>query len=207
MTSDEYDVAEADAADATAHDAADVWVEGIDVFEHHCIGFAGARAQGTEVAIVRAGRGTRQDARWIEHARSAYRSGMALASYWHLYPSRTDPHHQAELWAAAINNAHVPFGYEGFSRRVYPGFLQLTGFMSMNMNRHFGAHLQLFDHLIRGDRDSAAAHRKFYDEYMSVMDMTAEFYLQTIDVVFQRHALPKGEWVSRVRARTISILP
>jgi len=95
--------------------------------------------------------------------------------------------------------ARVPFGYEGFNRRVYPGFLQLTGFMSMNIDRHFGAHLQLFDHLIRGDGDSAAAHRKFYDEYMSVMDMTAEFYLQTVDIVFQRHALPKGEWVSRGR--------
>ena len=88
----------------------------------------------------------------------------------------------------------VPFGYEGFNRRVYPGFLQLTGFMSMNFDRHFGAHLKLFEHLIRGDGDSADAHRKFYDEYMSVMDMTAEFYLQTVDVVFQRHALPRGEW-------------
>ena len=93
----------------------------------------------------------------------------------------------------------VPFGYEGFNRRVYPGFLQLTGFMSMNFDRHFGAHLKLFDHLIRGDGDSAEAHRKFYDEYMSVMDMTAEFYLQTVDTVFQRHALPRGEWVSRGR--------
>ena len=93
----------------------------------------------------------------------------------------------------------VPFGYEGFNRRVYPGFLQLTGFMSMNFDRHFGAHLKLFEHLIRGDGDGAAAHRKFYDEYMSVMDMTAEFYLQTVDIVFQRHALPKGEWVSRGR--------
>lgn len=93
----------------------------------------------------------------------------------------------------------VPFGYEGFNRRVYPGFLQLTGFMSMNFDRHFGAHLKLFEHLIRGDGDSAEAHRRFYDEYMSVMDMTAEFYLQTVDVVFQRHALPRGEWVSRGR--------
>ena len=93
----------------------------------------------------------------------------------------------------------VPFGYEGFNRRVYPGFLQLTGFMSMNFDRHFGAHLKLFEHLIRGDGDSAEAHRKFYDEYMSVMDMTAEFYLQTVDVVFRQHALPRGEWVSRGR--------
>ncbi len=93
----------------------------------------------------------------------------------------------------------VPFGYEGFNRRVYPGFLQLTGFMSLNIDRHFGAHLQLFNHLVQDDGDSAAAHRKFYDEYMSVMDMTAEFYLQTLDVVFQRHALPRGKWTSRNR--------
>lgn len=90
----------------------------------------------------------------------------------------------------------VPFGYAGAGRRVYPGFLQLTGFMSMNIDRHFGAHMRLFDHLVTGDGDSAEAHRKFYDEYLSVMDMTAEFYLETVDVVFQRHLLPKGEWVS-----------
>jgi poly(3-hydroxybutyrate) depolymerase len=91
----------------------------------------------------------------------------------------------------------VPFGFPGVGRRVYPGFLQLSGFMSMNMDRHFGAHMRMFEHLIRGDGDSAEQHRRFYDEYMSVMDMTAEFYLQTVDLVFQRHALPKGEWISR----------
>jgi poly(3-hydroxybutyrate) depolymerase len=93
----------------------------------------------------------------------------------------------------------VPFGFPGVGRRVYPGFLQLSGFMSMNMDRHFGAHMRMFEHLIVGDGDSAEQHRRFYDEYMSVMDMTAEFYLQTVDLVFQRHALPKGEWVSRGR--------
>jgi poly(3-hydroxybutyrate) depolymerase len=67
--------------------------------------------------------------------------------------------------------------------------------MSMNMDRHLGAHLRMFEHLIRGDGDSAEAHRRFYDEYMSVMGLTAEFYLQTVDIVFQRHLLPKGEWV------------
>jgi len=91
--------------------------------------------------------------------------------------------------------SHVPFGYPGFGRAVYPGFLQLSGFMSMNMDRHLGAHLRMFEHLIRGDGDSAEAHRRFYDEYMSVMDLTAEFYLQTVDLVFK----PKGEWVSRGR--------
>jgi len=78
----------------------------------------------------------------------------------------------------------VPYGHPGFGREVYPGFLQLTGFMSMNIDRHLGAHLRVFGHLIRGDGDSAEAHRRFYDEYMSVMDLTAEFYLQTVELVF-----------------------
>lgn len=95
--------------------------------------------------------------------------------------------------------ARVPFGYPGVGRKVYPGFMQLTGFMSMNLDRHVGAHLKLFEHLIVGDGDGAAAHRRFYDEYMSVMDLPAEFYLQTIKTVFQDHALPEGTMVSRGR--------
>jgi poly(3-hydroxybutyrate) depolymerase len=80
----------------------------------------------------------------------------------------------------------VPWPNLGFLRRVYPGFLQLSGFMQMNLDRHVDAHMKHFRHLIRGDGDSAAAHRAFYDEYLAVMDLTAEFYLQTIDRVFQR---------------------
>ena len=91
----------------------------------------------------------------------------------------------------------VPLNYPGAMRRVYPGFIQLTGFMSMNLDRHVGEHLKLFRHLVRGDGDSAEQHRKFYDEYLSVMDLTAEFYLQTVNTVFQRHALPKGEMTWR----------
>lgn len=87
----------------------------------------------------------------------------------------------------------VPFYYPGAMRRVYPGFLQLTGFMTMNLERHIGAHLRLFEHLVRGDNDSADAHRHFYDEYLSVMDMTADFYLETVSEVFQKRSLPKGE--------------
>ena len=87
----------------------------------------------------------------------------------------------------------VPANYPGFMRRVYPGFLQLTGFMTMNLERHIGEHVKLFQHLVQGDGDSADAHRVFYDEYLSVADLPAEFYLQTIDAVFQRHLLPKGE--------------
>ncbi len=86
----------------------------------------------------------------------------------------------------------VPWPNRGFLRRVYPGFLQLSGFMSMNLDRHVDAHVEHFQHLVRGDGDSAASHRAFYDEYLAVMDLTAEFYLQTVETVFQRHALPTG---------------
>ncbi|MEO1038596.1 MAG: polyhydroxyalkanoate depolymerase [Pseudomonadota bacterium] len=86
----------------------------------------------------------------------------------------------------------VPPIYPGAMRRVYPGFLQLTGFINMNYDRHVDAHHQHFQHLIEGDRDSADKHRTFYDEYLSVMDLTEEFYLQTIDLVFQKHALATG---------------
>ena len=91
----------------------------------------------------------------------------------------------------------VPFGYPGAGRDVYPGFLQLTGFMAMNIDRHVTAHLEFFDHLVAGDGDSARKHREFYDEYRSVMDLPAEFYLQTVDTVFVKHALPKGEMKHR----------
>jgi poly(3-hydroxybutyrate) depolymerase len=91
----------------------------------------------------------------------------------------------------------VPFPNPGFMRDVYPGFLQLHGFMSMNLDRHIEAHRKLFLHLVRGDGDSAQKHREFYDEYLAVMDLPAEFYLQTVDIVFVRHALPKGEMTHR----------
>jgi poly(3-hydroxybutyrate) depolymerase len=91
----------------------------------------------------------------------------------------------------------VPWPNPGFMRRVYPGFMQLSGFMSMNLDRHVDAHVRQFRNLIRGDGDSAAAHRTFYDEYLAVMDLTAEFYLQTVETVFQTHAMPKGEFVHR----------
>jgi poly(3-hydroxybutyrate) depolymerase len=91
----------------------------------------------------------------------------------------------------------VPFPHPGLMRDVYPGFLQLNGFMSMNLDRHIEAHKDLFMHLVRGDGDSAQKHREFYDEYLAVMDLAAEFYLQTVDSVFVRHALPKGELTHR----------
>ena len=84
-------------------------------------------------------------------------------------------------------------------RDVYPGFLQLNGFVTMNLDRHIEAHRNLFKHLVTGDGDSATKHREFYDEYLAVMDLTAEYYLQTVDTVFVRHALPKGEMTHRGR--------
>ena len=91
----------------------------------------------------------------------------------------------------------VPFPYLGFGREVYPGFLQLSGFMAMNLNRHVSAHLDMFNHLVSGDGDSAEKHREFYDEYLAVMDLAAEYYMQTVETVFVRHALPKGEMTHR----------
>jgi poly(3-hydroxybutyrate) depolymerase len=93
----------------------------------------------------------------------------------------------------------VPPPYMGTFRRVYPGFVQLFSFMSMNAEAHQQAHRRYFGNLVRGDGDSAERHREFYDEYLSVLDLSEEFYLQTIDVVFQRHLLPKGELFHRDR--------
>lgn len=93
----------------------------------------------------------------------------------------------------------VPPPYPGAGRLVYPGFIQLTNFMAMNMDRHIDAHRELFDHLVVGDDDSADKKKDFYEEYRAVLDLTAEFYLQTVELVFQTHALPKGEMTSRWR--------
>jgi poly(3-hydroxybutyrate) depolymerase len=95
--------------------------------------------------------------------------------------------------------ATVPMIYAGAGRKVYPGFLQLAGFMTMNLGSHLVSHWEMFKHLVVGDEEGAAATQKFYDEYRSVCDMTAEFYLQTVDVVFQRHLLPKGQMEHRGR--------
>lgn len=95
--------------------------------------------------------------------------------------------------------ATVPFTYPGAGRRVYPGFLQLAGFMTMNLGSHLVSHWEMFKHLVSGDGESADATKRFYEEYRSVCDMTAEFYLQTVDAVFQRHLLPEGELTHRGR--------
>ncbi len=95
--------------------------------------------------------------------------------------------------------ATIPATYPGAGRRVYPGFLQLAGFMTMNLGNHMMSHWEMFKHLVQGDDEGADSTKDFYEEYRSVCDMTAEFYLQTIDVVFQAHALPNGTMTHRGR--------
>ena len=100
----------------------------------------------------------------------------------------------------------VPFPHPGFMRKVYPGFLQLSGFMAMNYERHATAHQEFYQHLVDGDGEPAEKHREFYDEYLAVMDLTAEFYLQTVETVFVKHLLPNGLMTHRgrlVRTETI----
>ncbi len=93
--------------------------------------------------------------------------------------------------------ATVPLSYRGHGRRVYPGFLQLAGFMSMNLGNHLMSHWEMFKHLTIGDQEGARATKDFYEEYRSVCDMTAEFYLQTVEEVFQKHSLPNGTFKHR----------
>ncbi|HEX9903911.1 MAG TPA: polyhydroxyalkanoate depolymerase [Propylenella sp.] len=102
-------------------------------------------------------------------------------------------------WFAHNTIMAVPFPHPGFMRKVYPGFLQLSGFMAMNFDRHATAHQEFYQHLVDGDGDSAEKHRDFYDEYLAVMDLTAEFYLQTVEVVFVKHLLPNGQMTHRGR--------
>lgn len=88
--------------------------------------------------------------------------------------------------------SRVPWGFKGAGRRVYPGFVQLTAFMAMNPKRHVDTHVDLFGHLADGNIEKAEATKTFYDEYFAVLDLTAEFYLETVNMVFQRHLLPQG---------------
>jgi poly(3-hydroxybutyrate) depolymerase len=100
-------------------------------------------------------------------------------------------------WFRSHVIATVPINYPGAGRKVYPGFMQLAGFISMNLETHMMSHYEMFKHLTLGDTEGAAATKAFYDEYLSVSDMTAEFYLETIEQVFQKQALAKGEFVHR----------
>ena len=100
-------------------------------------------------------------------------------------------------WFETTVITNVPLSYPGSGRRVYPGFLQLAGFMSMNLGNHIMSHWGMFRHLVEGDEDSATVIKEFYDEYRAVCDLPAEYYLQTIEHVFQRQSLAKGEFVHR----------
>jgi poly(3-hydroxybutyrate) depolymerase len=100
-------------------------------------------------------------------------------------------------WFRHTAIATVPMQHRGAGRKVYPGFLQLAGFMSMNLGQHMQSHFEMFKHLTAGDDDSAQATKDFYDEYRSVCDMTAEFYLQTVEEVFQKHSLTNGTFDHR----------
>jgi poly(3-hydroxybutyrate) depolymerase len=117
--------------------------------------------------------------------------------------SPTAPNRLAEerpfTWFQSRMIYTVPPPYAGALRRVYPGFVQLYSFISMNAEAHQSAHWRYFDNLVKGDGDSAEKHREFYDEYLSVLDLSEEFYLQTIDEVFQRYLLPKGDMIHRGR--------
>ena len=104
--------------------------------------------------------------------------------------------HRALSWFEQRLICRVPGKYPGAGRRVYPGFMQLAGFVAMNPERHIDSHREFFRQLVRGDGDSAEAHRKFYDEYNAVMDLPAEYYLETVERVFQDHLLPRGKMVS-----------
>jgi len=99
------------------------------------------------------------------------------------------------LWFETNVIHTVPANYPGRGRRVYPGFLQHTGFVAMNPERHFESHWDFYQDLLKGDLEDAAAHRRFYDEYNAVLDMPADYYLDTVRVVFQEHLLPRGRWI------------
>lgn len=106
-------------------------------------------------------------------------------------------HERGTEWFRRNVLTTVPFPHPGVMRQVYPGFLQITGFMTMNLDKHVDAHRDLFRNLVKGDGDLAQKHREFYDEYLAVMDLTAEFYMQTIERVFVEHHLPRGVMMHR----------
>jgi poly(3-hydroxybutyrate) depolymerase len=110
--------------------------------------------------------------------------------------NRLATEHDLEWFERNVIEQVPPF-YPGAMRKVYPGFIQLTNFISMNLDKHIEAQHELFDHLVKGDDEAAEKKLSFYEEYLAVADLPAEFYLSTIRIVFQEHLLPKGELVVR----------
>jgi Glycosyl hydrolases family 25/Putative peptidoglycan binding domain len=119
------------------------WVDGIDLCEYHDIDFDEVRRRDVAVAVVRAGRGTRQDGRWVENVRAADSAGLTTASYWHLYPSHTSPHHQAELWATAIRGAS-----SSFIAGHWADIACTDGFDPFDLGRYVAAFLRRADELV-----------------------------------------------------------
>jgi poly(3-hydroxybutyrate) depolymerase len=109
--------------------------------------------------------------------------------------------HKSLTWFEGNLIQYVPSNYPGRGRRVYPGFLQHAGFVAMNPSRHFMSHWDFYENLLRGDLEDAEAHRRFYDEYNAVQDLPAEYYLDTVRIVFQQHLLPDGRW--KVKGRKV----
>ena len=141
------------------------WVEGIDVCEHHCIDYDAVAGQGVRVVIVRAGRGTRQDARWIENVRAARESGLDVGSYWHLYPSHTSAHHQAELWVMAVRGA----GEWPLSIGHWADISSTDGFGPFDLGRYVAAFLRRADELL-GHEVGVFASEEFWNRHVHFDD-------------------------------------
>jgi Glycosyl hydrolases family 25 len=141
------------------------WVGGIDVCEHHCMDYDAVAGQGVRVVIVRAGRGTRQDARWIENVRAARESGLDVGSYWHLYPSHTSAHHQAELWVMAVRGA----GEWTLSSGHWADISSTDGFGPFDLGRYVAAFLRRADELL-GQEVGVFASDEFWNRYVHFDD-------------------------------------
>ncbi|TFH19720.1 MAG: hypothetical protein E4H05_03950 [Acidimicrobiales bacterium] len=158
-------VAESKVDDVHDEPSGGEWVEGIDVCEHHCIDYDAVVDQGVRVVIVRAGRGTRQDARWIENVRAARDSGLDVGSYWHLYPSRTSAHHQAELWVMAVRGA----GEWPLSIGHWADISSTDGFGPFDLGRYVAAFLRRADELL-GHEVGVFASDEFWNRHVHFDD-------------------------------------
>lgn len=148
------------------------WVEGIDVSERQCVDFDTVASQGLRVAVVRAGRGTRQDSRWIENVRAASESGLEVGSYWHLYPSRTSAHHQAELWMSAVRAADQ----WRFSSGHWADISSADGFDPFDLGRYVASFLRRADQLLL-DEVGVFASREFLARHVHFDDPTRPRWL------------------------------
>ena len=177
---------------------------GLDTFIEHTMGFMEALGpNGHVLAVCQPTVGVLAAVSLLAQARSpAQPASMTLMAG--PIDTRLNPTRVNELakgkpieWFESNVIATVPARYGGAGRRVYPGFMQLAAFVSMNLDRHLKAYGAQFDNLMAGNSDKVETHRKFYDEYLAVMDLDAKFYLQTIERIFQNHDLPRGAFTYR----------